>query len=278
MVDAAEILARLKAAGNEDDRAGMARFGINPEHALGVRIPLLRQLAKELSRELNSQSGMKHDLAQDLWTSRVHEARILAGMLADPARTDAALADAWTADFDSWDLCDQCCMNLFWRCAWAWEKPLVWVECEAQFTRRAGFALMAVLSWKDKAAPDQDYLPFLDYIAQHAADDRIYVKKAANWALRQVGKRNAALHARAVAVARNLADSADKTVRWVGRDALRELQGDMVLTRLKLACALPEAGRNPPEQKPPEQEPPEQEPPEQQLPEPQPPEQTPSGG
>jgi 3-methyladenine DNA glycosylase AlkD len=216
--NAREIVERLAAASSEADRQGMARFGITSAKArvLGVRKPTLRAMAKAIGRD--------HALALELWATGVHEARILACLVADPTATGVELAEAWMADFDSWELCDQCCMNLLDRVPYAWEKAVEWSGREEEFIRRTGFVLMAVLAVHDKKAEDARFLAFLPLIERHAEDPRNFVKKAVNWALRSIGKRNARLREAAMETARRLIARDDKTARWIGRDALRELE------------------------------------------------------
>ena len=211
-----QVMRRLRALGDPAAVAGMARFGINPQGTLGVPVPALRRLAREL--------GTDHALARRLWASGVHEARILASMVEDPARVTRAQMDRWARAFDSWDVCDQCCLNLFRRSPHARAQALTWSGRSEPFVKRAGFALMAVLAVHDRQAPDADFEPFLEAIAREAADERNEVRKAVNWALRQIGKRNPRLRRRAMAVARRLKRSESRAARWVGSDALRELE------------------------------------------------------
>lgn len=214
----AGILARLETSSSDKDRLGMARFGISSAKArvLGARKPVLRAMAREIGRD--------HGLALALWATAVHEARILSCLVADPRLADESLAEAWVAEIDNWDLCDQCCLNLFDRLPFAWAKAAEWAGREEEFTRRAGFALMAVLAVHDKKAPDARFLEFLPLVERHAEDPRNFVKKAASWALRSMGKRNAALRDAAMETARRLMARDDKTARWIGRDALKELE------------------------------------------------------
>jgi 3-methyladenine DNA glycosylase AlkD len=193
----------------------MARFGIATDRALGVRIPDLRRLAREIGRD--------HGLALRLWRSGVHEARILASMIDDPARVTERQMEAWARSFDSWDLCDQVCGNLFDRTPFAHEAATRWAPREEEFVKRAGFALMATLAVHDADADDRRFLRFLPLIEREAPDGRNFVKKAVNWALRQIGKRNERLRREALRVARRLAEGPPGPARWVGRDALREL-------------------------------------------------------
>lgn len=211
-----QVMRRLRALGDPAAVAGMARFGINPQGTLGVPVPALRRLAREL--------GTDRALARRLWASGVHEARILASMVEDPARVTRAQMDRWARAFDSWDVCDQCCLNLFRRSPHARAQALDWSGRSEPFVKRAGFALMAVLAVHDRQAPDPDFEPFLEAIAREAADERSDVRKAVNWALRQIGKRTPRLRRRAMAVARRLKRSESRAARWVGSDALRELE------------------------------------------------------
>jgi len=220
-----ELLSGMKAAADPTQLAGMARFGIDSEFALGLRMPQIRDFAKDL--------GIDHDLALELWRTGVHEARILAPMIVDRARVDEALMEAWAADFASWDVCDQCCMNLFRRLPWAWTKVEAWAAREEEFVRRAAFALIATMAVHEKNEPDARFVGLLTLVEANSDDDRNFVKKAVNWALRQIGKRNRALNLAAIATAKRLLDRDTKAARWIANDALRELQSDKVQARLK---------------------------------------------
>jgi 3-methyladenine DNA glycosylase AlkD len=205
--------------------AGGAHFGINTGNRFGLRMPQIRALAKDIGRD--------HDLALDLWQSGNGEARILATLIADVGRVDTALMDAWVEAFDSWDVCDQCCMNLFRRHPGIWSQIDIWAAREEEFVRRAAFALIAVLAVHAKKEPDSRFIDLLPLIEAHSDDDRNFVKKAVNWALRQIGKRNRALNAEAVAWAKRLQERDTRAANWIAADALRELQGDKVIARLK---------------------------------------------
>jgi 3-methyladenine DNA glycosylase AlkD len=224
MKTADQILTRLESLGNPEDAAGMARFGINVEQAYGIRIPELRKLAKEL--------GKDHDLALALWETGMHEARILASMIDDPKQVSEAQMEAWVRDFNSWDLCDQCTGNLFDRTPFAYSKAHEWAARQPEFEKRAGFALMAWLAVHDKKAPDEKFSAFLPVIEREAGDERNFVRKAVNWALRQIGKRNAALNAEAIAMAKKLQRMDSKAAQWNANDALKELTSEKVQARL----------------------------------------------
>ncbi|RJQ56032.1 MAG: DNA alkylation repair protein [Actinobacteria bacterium] len=207
----------------------MARFGINPENTLGISIPTLRKMAKSM--------GKDHRLALRLWHSEIHEARILAAFIDEPGEVTEEQMDEWVAAFDSWDVCDQVCANLFDRTPFAYEKALEWSARSGEFEKRAGFALMAALAWHDKQAPDEKFLPFLPVIEREAADERNFVKKAVNWALRQIGKRNEVLNRAAIATAERIGRQQSKAARWTASDALRELTSEKLCQRLR-----PQAG------------------------------------
>ena len=225
MTTADEIIAKLKSLANPDNVAGMARYGINSDGTLGVSIPTLRTIAKAHHRN--------HDLALHLWASGIHEARILAAYVDDPKQVEERQMEAWVADFDSWDVCDQVCGNLFDRTPFAYDKAIEWARRDEQFVKRAGFALMAWLPVHDKKAPDGKFLAFLPVTEEEAGDERSLVKKAVNWALRNIGKRNRALNAAAIAAAERIQQQNSKSARWIAADALRELQGEKVQQRLK---------------------------------------------
>ncbi len=198
----------------------MARFGINPENTYGISIPTLRKIAKG--------TGKNHQLAQELWESGIHEARILACYIDKPDQVTEEQMDRWAADFDSWDVCDQCCGNLFDQTPFAYQKAHQWSEREEEFVKRAAFALVAYLAVHDKKAPNDKFEAFLPIIAREATDERNYVKKAVNWALRQIGKRNRQLNILAIETARQIGEIEDKVARWIAADALRELTSDKV--------------------------------------------------
>ena len=203
----------------------MARYGIDTSRAVGVSVTELRRIARGLGRD--------HELAAALWASGVHEARILASLVDEPARVSEAQMDAWVADLDSWDVCDGVCGNLFDRTPFALAKAVEWSTREPEFEKRAGFALMAWAAVHRKDLPDATFASLLPLIREQATDDRNYVKKAVSWALRQIGKRDAALNAEAIRTAEEIERIDGRSSAWIARDALRELRSDAVQARLR---------------------------------------------
>jgi 3-methyladenine DNA glycosylase AlkD len=219
-----EIMALLKSHYKPENIAGMARFGITSKKAYGVPMPELRKLARQI--------GKDHDLAQRLWVSGVLDARTLAALVDDPEQVTEEKMESWVADFDNWAICDTCCGSLFDRTKFAYRKAAEWSKREEEFVKRAGFALMAWLAVHDKKAEDRRFTRFLPLIKRQARDERNYVKKAVNWALRQVGKRNAALNREAVGLAEEIREIDSRAARWIAADALRELRSEAVQKRL----------------------------------------------
>lgn len=222
------ILHELENGRNPANLAGMARFGITPAHGFGWRIPDLRLLAR---RARPKAAQARHDLAAQLWANDNRETRILASLIDDPKLVTPAQMDAWTAVFDYWEICDQCCSNLFQKTPYAFEKATEWASAEPEYVKRAGFVMMARIAVADKKAADTQIEPFLAVIEREADDPRDMVKKGSNWALRQIGKRNGYLHGRAVATAQRLLTHPSKAAQWIARDALKELQSTAVLQK-----------------------------------------------
>jgi 3-methyladenine DNA glycosylase AlkD len=212
----ADTLRRLRALGRPDQLAAMTRFGLVGVGRLGVAIPELRRLAKAI--------GSDHALALALWDSAIPDAQILAGLVAEPRRLTSRQMDRWVRGIGAWDVCDGACLNCFRFHPLAWDKVAVWAERKAEFVRRCAFALLAVLAVHDKASADQRFIDALALIERHAGDERNFVKKAANWALRQIGKRNPQLRRAAIACAQRLRQQGSRSARWIAADALRELQ------------------------------------------------------
>jgi len=224
-MDATEILRELKSQSNPSNVAGMARFGINPSNTYGVSIPVLRKMAKEV--------GTDHLLSKQLWESGIHEARILAAMIDDPSKVTDRQMEEWVKAFDSWDVCDQVCSNLFDKAELAYGKAVEWSARREEFVKRAGFTLMAALAVHDENAPDSKFRKFLVIIKRESDDDRNFVRKAVNWALRQIGKRNRGLNRDAVKAAREIGKMKSKSAHWIASDALRELKSPAVQKRLQ---------------------------------------------
>ncbi len=208
-------MALLHQAARPDQLAGMARFGIVGEGRLGLSVPAMRGIARTLGRD--------HALAQALWNTGIPDARIVASMVADPAQFTARQMDQWVKGFASWDVCDQTCLNAFARSPLAWRKVHLWSTRQDEFVRRAAFALLATLAVHDKAAGDAPFLEALALVEAAADDGRNFVKKAVNWALRNVGKRNPTLRTAAIACAQRIRQQGSPSARWIAADALREL-------------------------------------------------------
>ncbi|MGY3213228.1 DNA alkylation repair protein [Mucilaginibacter sp. HD30] len=215
-MDASIVIDRLKQMASPVYREGMLRFGIANHKALGVKVPQLRKLAKEIKKD--------HHLAQQLWDTDIHEARLLATMIDDPKQVTKTQIDKWVLDFETWDLCDQACGNLFDRTPFAVEKALEFSAREEEFVKRTGFVLMAELAIHDKKADDMVFLQFFPIIEREARDERNFVKKAVNWALRQIGKRNNTLKPLAIATTERILQQNSRAAKWIATDALRELR------------------------------------------------------
>lgn len=226
------ILTRLESLRDPASVTGKAHYGINPQtEVYGIKVTVLRDIAREIKAVVPAKN--RHALALDLWATKVHEARHLATMLDEYKQVTRDQMEAWATEFDAWDIVDAACMNLFWRVPGAWDVALDWSKHEPEFIKRAGFALMATAGHKGKDVPPERYDQFFAAIQRGATDERNYVKKAVSWALRQIGKRDADLNARAIATAETIAQIDDKTPQWVARDALKELTSDKVQAKLK---------------------------------------------
>lgn len=224
-MDTNEIIKKLKSMESPKDREGMARFGINPNKTLGISVYKLRDMAKCI--------GKNHNLAQQLWASCIHEARLLAAFIDEPNKVTERQMDSWAKDFDSWDVCDEVSTDLFDQTPFTYKKAIEWSSREEEFVKRAAFALMAGLSVHDKKAADKEFERFLLVIRRESTDERNFVKKAVNWALRNIGKRNLALNKKAIEMAREIQKIDSKSARWIASDALRELQSAKVQERLR---------------------------------------------
>jgi len=223
--DVDEVIRNLRKLSNPVNVRGMARFGINPEGTLGICAPDLMNVAKRLRRN--------HTLAGELWNSGLHEARILAAMIDEPLKVTEGQMEEWVKDFDSWDVCDQVTSRLFDKTPFAYKKVYEWTKRDEEFVKRGGFAMMAALVVHDKKASDKEFERFLPIIVREAKDERNYVRKAVNWALRTIGKRSRALNMKAIKTAERIRKIDSKNARWIATDALRELRSDAVQRRLK---------------------------------------------
>ncbi len=231
-----EILKELNSLENKKNQEGMARFGISRIGTLGVPVPKLREIAQKIKKSENRTSAVaignslraRHKLAKELWDSGVHEARLLAAFIDDPKLVTEKQFDDWAKEIDSWDICDQLCLNLFGKTKFAYKKVFEFSKRQEEFVKRTSFALMAVLAVHDKKALDQKFLEFLPIIKRESADERNFVRKAVNWALRQIGKRNLNLNKEAIKTAEEILKFSEKqkskSAKWIANDALRELR------------------------------------------------------
>jgi 3-methyladenine DNA glycosylase AlkD len=219
-----DIIKDLENLSNPEDVEGRAQFGITHKKCFGVRMPELRKIAKKI--------GKNHKLAQKLWNFGYAETQILASLIDDPTEVTESQMEKWAADFGSWDVCDQCCMNLFDKTPFAYKKVYEWSEREEEFVKRAAFTLIAVLAVHDKQAKDKKFQEFFPLIIRECGDGRQYVKKAVNWALRGIGKRNMNLNKHAIIVTEQIAKIDSRNAKWIASDALRELRSEKVQNRL----------------------------------------------
>lgn len=214
-MNVSQVIELLNQKADSTHLSGMLRYGINNEHALGIKVPELRKLAKVIKKD--------HELAQKIWDTNIHEARILASMIDDPALVTAKQIDNWVKDFASWDICDQVCGNLFDKTPYAIEKAIEFSKNDQEYIKRAGFVLMAEYAIHNKIADDAVLIALLPIIEREAYDDRNFVKKAVNWALRQIGKRNAVLNNLAIDAAQKILQQNTRAAKWVAANALSEL-------------------------------------------------------
>jgi len=225
MASVKDVLDKLQSEAQPEQLKGMVKYGITVEHRLGVSVPYMRKLAKEI--------GKDHKLALDLWRTGVGEARIVGAMISDPDKLTEEQMEDWVKDINSWDVCDQVCMNLFEKNQLVWKKIVDWAEREEEFVKRTAFSLIACLALHDKKAADEKFLELLPIIIREAVDERNFVKKAVNWALRNIGKRNLNLNRAAVNTAREIQRLDSKAARWIAADAIRELDSDAIQSRLR---------------------------------------------
>ena len=220
-----EILQKLKSLGTPENVAGMARYGIVTKEAFGVSAPELKKLAREI--------GKNHALALELWSTKIQEARAIAYLIDNPREVTESQMETWVKDFDNWAICDGACGHLFCRTPYAYEKAFAWAERDEEFVKRAGIVLMAWLAVHDKKAGDEKFEQFLPVLEKHSDDERNYVKKAINWALRQIGKRNISLNKKAIETGQRIKARNTKSARWIAADALCELTSEKTLERLQ---------------------------------------------
>ena len=225
MTTVEEVMQQLNSKAKSDQLEGMARFAIVGEGRLGVSVPDMRKIAKEI--------GKDHQLALELWDTGVPEGMIVAGMIAEPEKLTEEQMESWVVDINSWDICDQTCMNLFEKSTLAEKKIYDWSVREEEFVKRTAYALIACLAWHDKEASDEDFIEYFPVIIAGARDERNFVKKAVNWALRNIGKRNQALNKAAIQIAFQIQDIDSKSARWIAANAIRELESEKVQERLK---------------------------------------------
>jgi len=220
-----KVIEKLKTLTNPEAIEGMKRFGITANKTFGVSIPDLRNLAKEI--------GKNHYLAIKLWSSGIHDARILASLIDDPKIVTEEQMENWVKDFDSWDICDQCCNNLFRKTQFAFQKVIDWSNRKEEFVKRTAFSLIAFLAIHDKEKEDIEFVKFLSIIKNESIDERNFVKKSVNWALRQIGKRNLNLNKKAIETAKEIETIDSKSAKWIASDALRELTSEKIQKRLR---------------------------------------------
>ena len=221
----AAVLRELEQLADPKVRAKMSYFGVNVPKAHGISAPVLHAFARHI--------GKNHQLAEQLWSSGIHEARILAALIGESKKVSPALMQRWVRDFDSWDVVDGACCYLFAAAQPAWSKMYEWAGRKPEFEKRAAFSLAAYLSYKDKSADDAAFERFLAVIEREAHDERNFVRKAVNWALRNIGKRNLRLNKAAIRCAERIREQDSRAARWIAADALRELQSEAVQTRLR---------------------------------------------
>lgn len=220
-----EVIQELKKFESNHNREGMKRFGINVEKAFGISVTKLRSIAKKI--------GKDHQLAIQLWNSEIHEARILASMVDDPNLVTKSQMNNWVKDFNSWDLCDQVCSNLFCKTSYAEDKIFEWSKSKKEFIRRAAFSLIACLAVRDKKRRDEEFSIFFDLIKKYSTDERNFVKKSVNWSLRQIGKRSLFLNTKSINLAKEILMLNSNSAKWIAKDAIRELTNPNTIKRIK---------------------------------------------
>ncbi len=225
MASVEEVLKKLRAQAKPENVGGMTRYGMIADRRLGVSVPDMRKIAKEV--------GKDHRLALELWTTGIPEAKIVASMIDEPEKLTEEQMEAWVTGINSWDICDQVCMNLFEKTPLAWKKIRDWAERDEEFVKRTAFSLIACLAWHNKEAEDEKFIELFPVIKQGATDERNFVKKAVNWALRNIGKRNPNLSKAALKAAKEIQQIDCKTAHWVASNAIKELESEAVQRRLR---------------------------------------------
>jgi len=219
------VIETLRSLGNAKNVEGMKRYRIDAQQAFGVPAPAIRTLAKTI--------GTNHTLAMELWESGYHEARILAALIADPQKATLRLLDHWAGDLQNWAQCDACCAEFFEKTEFAYRLPFRWASVEKEFVRRAGIVMIAVMAVHHKKTDDDEFEKFFPLLRQYASDERNFVKKAVNWALRQVGKRNLRLNKKSIALAKEILNIPSPSARWIANDALIELRNPKTIALIQ---------------------------------------------
>jgi len=225
MMSVNDVISQLKEKARLENVAGMARYGMTSENRLGISVPDMRKLAKE--------TGKNHALALELWKTGIPEAQIVAALVGEPDKLTEEQMEDWVRDINSWDVCDQVCMNLFEKSPLAWKKINDWSKREEEFVKRMAFALIACIAWHDKNMEDVKFIELLPLIKRESTDERNFVKKAVSWALRHIGKRNQNLNKAAIKMAKEIGKIDSKSARWISSSAIKELESEAVQKRLK---------------------------------------------
>jgi 3-methyladenine DNA glycosylase AlkD len=225
MATSKEILKILKSKANSKNVEGMAKFGMTATKRLGVSVPDMRKIAK--------QNGKDHAVAMELWNTGIPEARIVAALIAEPDKLTEKQMENWVKDINSWDVCDQVCMNLFDKTPLAWKKIYDWSERDEEFVKRTAFSLIACIAWHDKTISNEKLMELFPLIKREAIDERNFVRKSVNWALRHIGKKNKNLNTAAIQLAKEIKQIDSKSARWIATDAIRELESEKIQLRLK---------------------------------------------
>ena len=226
-MDLKQVISELKSLENPANKAGMARFGINVENALGISMKSLEPISKRIKKN--------HKLGLELWETEIHEARILAILISEADKLTFEQVENWVNDFASWDICDQACLKLFRKSSVAVERIDDWIRNEKEFVRRAGFALLATLAVHLKGQEnDSFFVKYFEQMLQYSVDERNFVKKAINWAIRQAGKRNEKMRRLVIGLCEKILEthSKSKSAQWIAQNALKELSSAKIIAKL----------------------------------------------